>query len=142
LKNDLISWLLEYAQGEERTVDRIIQRIFSVNGAAIHTTSNVTTPTFCAVISHIFMQTLSIAILHLATNPEYILPLRQEVAEVVAQHGWTKAALSKMRKVDSFLKESSRYEGIMPGGLSFHEMDDPCILSVILSVDEPPIRQP
>jgi hypothetical protein len=53
-----------------------------------------------------------LAILNLAAHPEHVAPLREEVTEVVNQHGWTKAALSKMRKVDSFLKESARFEGI------------------------------
>jgi hypothetical protein len=38
--------------------------------------------------------------------------MREEVASVIEKYGWTKQALSKMHKVDSFLKESGRFEGL------------------------------
>ena len=31
---------------------------------------------------------------------------------IVREDGWTKTALRKMRKVDSFMKESQRYNGL------------------------------
>lgn len=34
--------------------------------------------------------------------------MREEVEAVIAVGGWTKAGMQKMRKVDSFLKESQR----------------------------------
>ncbi len=57
-------------------------------------------------------QSISHALLDLAAYPQYIRPLREEVEAVIAVEGWTKAALGKMWKVDSFLKESQRYNGI------------------------------
>ena len=48
----------------------------------------------------------------LAAHPEYAQPLRDEIAPIIAADGWTKAALGKMWKVDSFLKESHRYNGM------------------------------
>lgn len=44
----------------------------------------------------------------LVVHPEYLEELREEVETIVAEHGWNKLALQKMRKVDSFLKESHR----------------------------------
>ena len=38
--------------------------------------------------------------------------LREEVEPVVAEHGWSKVALAKMRKLDSFLREAQRFEGL------------------------------
>ena len=35
-------------------------------------------------------------------------PLRQEVESVIAESGWTKLGLTRMRKLDSFLKETMR----------------------------------
>ena len=63
---------------------------------------------------------------YLAANPQYIQPLREEVEAVVEKEGWSKAALAKMRKVDSFIKECQRLEGI-GGGTSFciHSMGRP-----------------
>lgn len=40
-QNDLISWLLEDAEGEERTVPALVLRVLSTNFAAIHTSSMV-----------------------------------------------------------------------------------------------------
>ena len=48
----------------------------------------------------------------LLANPEYIEPLRQEVEAVVAEEGWTKAGLDKMYKIDSFVRETQRLDGI------------------------------
>lgn len=41
LKNDLLSWLMDEAEGEERTVKALTVRILTVNFAAIHTSSMV-----------------------------------------------------------------------------------------------------
>ncbi|KAJ3508841.1 hypothetical protein NLJ89_g5533 [Agrocybe chaxingu] len=45
---------------------------------------------------------------HLAANPKYASPMRKEIESTVSREGWTKASLEKMRKVDSFVKESMR----------------------------------
>ncbi len=34
--------------------------------------------------------------------------MREEVEAVISEEGWTKAAMGKLRKVDSFIKESLR----------------------------------
>ncbi|KAF4621783.1 hypothetical protein D9613_012093 [Agrocybe pediades] len=90
--NNLISWLLEDAPEENRTVEDFAMRILTINFAAIHTTS----------------QALTQAIYDLAAHPEYIAPLREEVENVIQAEGWTKLSMGKMRKVDSFIKESQR----------------------------------
>jgi hypothetical protein len=48
----------------------------------------------------------------LLANPEYIEPLRQEVEAAVTEEGWTKAGLDKMYKIDSFLRETQRLDGL------------------------------
>jgi len=48
----------------------------------------------------------------LLSNPEYIEPLRQEVEAAVAEGGWTKGAIDKMHKIDSFLRETQRVDGL------------------------------
>jgi hypothetical protein len=59
------------------------------------------------------MQALTNALYHLAENPEvYLQPLRNEVEGVIAKLGWTKAALREMVKVDSFVRESERFNGL------------------------------
>ncbi|TFK88882.1 cytochrome P450 [Polyporus arcularius HHB13444] len=94
--NDMLQWILEESIPRRYTDVKIIERILLVNFAAIHTSS--------ISISH--------ALLDLAAYPQYIRPLREEVEAVIAAEGWTKAAMGKMWKVDSFLKESQRYNGI------------------------------
>lgn len=48
------------------------------------------------------------ALYDLAAHPEYIAPLRAEAEAVVAEHGWTKAAMGELHKLDSFIRESHR----------------------------------
>ncbi|KAE9395448.1 cytochrome P450 [Gymnopus androsaceus JB14] len=95
--NDLISWLLDEAKNEQRTVPELVSRVLSIEVAAIHTTN------FCN------------ALYELAAHPEVIEPLREEIETVVKESGWTKEGISKMRKLDSFLKETLRFSGA--GGL-------------------------
>ncbi|KAJ6451927.1 cytochrome P450 [Mycena sanguinolenta] len=90
--NDLISWLLERAEGEERTASAMTVRILMMNQAAIHTTT----------------MTLTGALYDLTAYPEHILPMREEVERVIAEEGWSKASVSKMYKIDSFIRESQR----------------------------------
>ncbi|KAJ4481987.1 cytochrome P450 [Lentinula aciculospora] len=95
--NDLISWLLDEAQGERRKniVYNIVSRVLVINFAAIHTTS----------------MSLTNTLFHLAVNLHLAQPLREEVESTVAELGWTKAAMGKMWKLDSFLKETQRLTG-------------------------------
>ncbi|KAJ6483217.1 cytochrome P450 [Mycena sanguinolenta] len=90
--NDLISWLLEIAEGEQRKPLDLVLRILGINMAAIHTSSMAMTN----------------ALFDLTVHPEHFLPMREEAERVVKEEGWTKAALNNMVKIDSFLRESQR----------------------------------
>ncbi|KAJ6568724.1 cytochrome P450, partial [Mycena capillaripes] len=90
--NNLISWLLELAEGEERMTPALALRVLVANAVSIHTTS----------------MSLTSALYDLAAYPDHILPMREEAERVVAAQGWTKAALGQMQKIDSFLRESMR----------------------------------
>ncbi|KAJ6457419.1 cytochrome P450 [Mycena vitilis] len=113
--NDLISWLIDSAQGDELSLTALVQRVIFVNFAAIRTS----TDTF----AHLLFD--------LAADPSYIQPLREEVEAVVNEEGWTKASIGKMHKIDSFLRESQRVHGIgtqslgrkvvKPGGFKFSD---------------------
>jgi hypothetical protein len=48
----------------------------------------------------------------LLDNLEYLEPLREEVDSVIREEGWTKAGMDKMYKIDSFLRETQRLDGI------------------------------
>ncbi|KAF8521636.1 cytochrome P450 [Hysterangium stoloniferum] len=95
--NDLLSWLMDEAEGQERTPKNLTLRMLIVNFSAIHT------PQWCA---------FSNALFELAARPEYVQPLRKEVERIVSEEGWCKEAMSRMVKLDSFIKESQRMRGI------------------------------
>jgi len=102
--NDFTSWLLDNAPPEFATVEDVTSRILAVNFAAIHTSSTT--------FSHILF--------NLAKYPHHFQPLREEIEDVINRDGWTKSSLQKLRKLDSFMKETSRMDGI--GDLSVPRM--------------------
>ena len=57
-------------------------------------------------------QSITQALYHLASSPEYTAFLREEVESVVREHGWNKIAIGRMWKLDSFMRESQRLNGI------------------------------
>ena len=62
------------------------------------------------------MQTFTHALYHLAANPDRYLPaLRDEVEGVTKEYGWSKTAITKMHYLDSFLKETQRFNGFASG---------------------------
>ncbi|KAF9467946.1 cytochrome P450, partial [Collybia nuda] len=93
--NDFLTWLME-AQGKDCNVYELTERIFDINSAGLHSTR----VTFCRVLYY------------LAEYPEYAAEIREEVENIVKQEGWTYAAITKMVKVDSFIKESQRLNTI------------------------------
>ncbi|KAF8467582.1 cytochrome P450 [Russula ochroleuca] len=94
--NDMLMWLMSEAKGVERSVDGVARRLLFINFASIHTTS----------------LTLTQVLYRLLANPEYIKPLRDEVDAVITEEGWTKAGIDKMHKIDSFLRETQRLDGL------------------------------
>jgi cytochrome P450 len=52
------------------------------------------------------------AFYNLASHPECVEQLREEVEAVVAQEGWTKLAMTRLVKMDSFYKETMRVYGL------------------------------
>ncbi|KAH9929775.1 cytochrome P450 [Fomitopsis serialis] len=79
--------------------DLLVQAVLGMNFAALHTST--------------VFQSFTHALFHLAASPEYTQPLREEVESVLKEEGgWTKAALGRMVKIDSFIKESQRLNGV------------------------------
>ena len=58
------------------------------------------------------MQVMTQVLCRLLSNPEYFEPLRQEAEAAIAEEGWTKAGIDKMRKLDSFLRETQRIDSL------------------------------
>ena len=74
----------------------------------------------CTFLFHLFLserhlirlqQVFSKTLCLLARHPEYIQPLREEAEKVISENGWTMGAATKLRKIDSFIKEAIRFEG-------------------------------
>ena len=63
-------------------------------------------------------QTATQLLYRLLANPEYLEPLREDVNAAIKEEGWTKAGIDKMHKIDSFLRESQRLDGITTGPLN------------------------
>ncbi|KAJ6608826.1 cytochrome P450 [Mycena sp. CBHHK59/15] len=91
--NDLISRLLDVAPPEQRTVP----------GAAYSLVQHGCYPHYI---------TFTHAIYDLAAFPEYASAMREEAAHAVRGDGWSATALANMHKIDSFLPESQRFNGI------------------------------
>ncbi|CAO1598740.1 hypothetical protein XANCAGTX0491_002500 [Xanthoria calcicola] len=103
--NDMIQWLQDLSEGADATPERIVDRQLGMSFAAIHTTTN-----------HLTNVIYDLA----ARWDEYGLELRAEVEEVLAETDgqWKKTTLTKLSKMDSFMKESQRLNP--PSALSFN----------------------
>ncbi|KAI9847160.1 MAG: hypothetical protein M1837_003022 [Sclerophora amabilis] len=92
--NDMLQWMMDAANSNDGLPEKLAHRQLLLSLASIHTT------------------TMSAAhgLYDLCARPEYFEPLRQEAFDVLEEDGgWQKTTLNKMRKLDSFLKESQRY---------------------------------
>jgi cytochrome P450 len=106
--NDFLQWSIEQAleTGDRRMMNprTLAGRILLLNLVSIHTSS----------------LTVTNLILDLASStPQLINELRAEVTSCLAETGgvWTKAALSKMEKLDSVFRESARLNTLVVVGL-------------------------
>ena len=91
-----VDWLVETSSPAESTVAMMAHRLTGVSFGASHTTSN----------------TITNALMDLANDFErWAPPLREEIKSVLGDQVTqiTNADLSKMWKLDSFLKESQRF---------------------------------
>ena len=96
---DFLQWMLDSAQGEETEKEFIASIQLKLSFAAIHTSAAAPTQ----------------ILYDLCARPEYIAPLRQEIEEVREAHGdfMHKQALRKLVKMDSFMKESQRFNPLL-----------------------------
>lgn len=127
-QNDMLMWLMSEAKGAERSPEGLARRLLLVNFAAINATSLVrgvnqfhpSTGSYSHCL-HV-VQMVTQVLCRLICNPEYIELLRQEAEAAVAEEGWTKAGMDKMRKIDSFLRETQRVDVESIGLLAFFSL--------------------
>lgn len=90
-----LDWLVQTSPPAEATLEMISHRITGVSFGGSHTTSN-----------HVFNSVLEMA----ADFDRWAIPLREEIDEVLGdKKEITNADLSKMWKLDSFMKEAQRF---------------------------------
>ena len=91
---DTLQWFRDIVRPEHKTSEAIAELQLGLSMVAIHTTA----------------MSLTTVVLDLAAHPEYIQPLREEMEAVIKEDGGAvqKTTLRKMRKLDSFIKESFR----------------------------------
>lgn len=96
---DFLQWMLENAEGDEKEKEFIASIQLKLSFAAIHTSAAAPTQ----------------LLYDLCARPEYIAPLRQEIQEVAEKHGGftNKKALKELVKLDSFMKESQRFNPLL-----------------------------
>ncbi|KAJ4416761.1 hypothetical protein N0V82_006572 [Gnomoniopsis sp. IMI 355080] len=93
--DDIMQWVLDDGQSKygEQSIEELTEIQLGLTFAAIHTTSMTTTNAFYC----------------LAVMPEVRAELREEVRTVLKEYGtFTTAALQKMKKLDSFMREVMR----------------------------------
>ncbi|PQE15282.1 cytochrome P450 protein [Rutstroemia sp. NJR-2017a BVV2] len=90
---NFLQMMMDDAVGAESDPTTLTQRVLSLTLASNHTTTMALTQAFY----------------DMCTYPEYIDELREEVRSVINEDGgWRKSSLTKMKKLDSFMKESQR----------------------------------
>ena len=95
---DLLQMLTDGARGSDRSHNFLAYTALAVSFAAIHTSASVP--------AHL--------VYDLCYRREYIEPLREEVMAMLLEEGsFTKAGLSKLNKMDSFMKESQRFSPLV-----------------------------
>ena len=91
--DNLLQFMDDAASGTDAMPDKLAGRTLILTLASSHTTSMAA----CQ------------ALFQMCEHPEYIPELKEEVRRVVEEdQGWRKTTLTKLRKLDSFIKESQR----------------------------------
>jgi ent-kaurene oxidase len=106
--NNLLSWMMEIATPDESNPSDLAHLEVVMSLASIHTS-----------------QMNAVHVMYdLASRPEYIEPLREEIVQLIKEDGpwkqWQKPSFSKLRKLDSFMRESQRVNP--PSLLSYHRV--------------------
>ncbi|PPR01642.1 hypothetical protein CVT26_013125 [Gymnopilus dilepis] len=90
----LLTWLVDETLKSQRLLDfdDLSRRVLDTSFVAVGT----------------MLSTFPDVLINLAAYPKYVSPMREEVLAVTTKEGWTKSAVGKMHKVDSFIKETLR----------------------------------
>ena len=90
---DFLQGMMDEAKDKDDVHEKLAHRELIMGLASVHTTT--------MAAAHFLYD--------LCARPEYVAPLREEISGVLEEDaGWQKMTVHKMRKLDSFLKESQR----------------------------------
>lgn len=89
---DFVQWLSEDAKGQNSKPEAVVMKILFLIVAAMYTSAI----------------TAVHALYDLCAHPESMEELREEATKVLGTYGWTHTSLLRLRKMESFLKESGR----------------------------------
>ena len=106
--NNLLSWMMEISSPQESNPSDLAHLEVVMSLASIHTS-----------------QMNAVHVLYdLAARPGYFEPLREEIIQIIKEDGpwrkWRKPSFSKLRKLDSIMRESQRFNP--PSLLSYHRI--------------------
>ena len=106
--NNLLSWMMEIATEDEGDAASLAHLEVVMSLASIHTS-----------------QMNAVHVLYdLVSRPEYMDLIREEIRQVAEEDGpwmsWQKSSFSKLRRLDSFMRESQRFNP--PTLLSMHRV--------------------
>jgi cytochrome P450 len=96
---DAVQWLLDAHAARGKDVDpvQITRDIFIIMTASIHSTSGAG---LCVILD-------------MMEHPEAVQEIKEEIARVTsANPTWTRQALSELRLLDSFMRESARVHSL------------------------------
>lgn len=90
---DLLQWMIDAASPRDGEPDKLAHRQLVLSLAALHTMT----------------MAVAYSIYDICQFPEYIESLRQEITDSLEQDSkWAKTTLTKVHKLDRFIKESQR----------------------------------
>ncbi|PCH35783.1 cytochrome P450, partial [Wolfiporia cocos MD-104 SS10] len=94
--DDFLMRIVKGARDLGGSMESILINILMANFTAVHTSSATATAT----------------LFHIASQPESIAALREDVLSATRAEGWTRGSINSMWKLDSFLKETLRWQGL------------------------------
>lgn len=96
---DSIQWLLDNSGKQQKGLQQLADEQLFLYTAGIHSTGSTVISILYDILAH----------------PEYLPEIMEEVQQTLKESPqWTKQSLAKLRKLDSFMKESQR---LNPAGL-------------------------
>lgn len=90
---DVVQWMIDNAQGRDKDPRELTHKVLFLGLASMSSST--------MAIVH--------ALYDLCAMPQYLEPLREEIrAALLKEGGWNLATVQRLKKLDSFLKESQR----------------------------------